>query len=376
MPITAINRYFVGNPNIVGIVTTENLSQITTEGYFASQEDAIQEIQNGLFQFTETDIELIFYADGIGFFTYDPDTDAFVANGTPGEIILPVITGHFANWANTDGALSDQGYVPSSATNKTVANVNKGQTPVVGYIPAFTDTSGTVGIQTPNAVYLVNGDFRAGGAGLSGILVSNPSAISSGVLIMQAVNVIAGDFSSTIQNSTALLASRTYHLPEPAVSSSVFAIIPEFPVSITADNLMMAGSAQGTIVDSSVPVAAVVRTDTNSTYNTTVKTSFSHELPVTIDGGNNVTSNQQGGIIQTNDLTTASGAQYNFTLNNSLLTATSSILLQLQYGTNTKFDIECTLKAPPTNGSVVITLQNNNSTAMDGNMKVYFFIPY
>ncbi len=72
MAITAIGRYFVGDPNIVAIVTTDNLATITTNGYVTAQQANIEALQNGEFQWTETDLVLMFYSPSqIGFFTYD-----------------------------------------------------------------------------------------------------------------------------------------------------------------------------------------------------------------------------------------------------------------------------------------------------------------
>lgn len=83
MPITAIDRYFVGDPNIVAIVTTDNLSTITAPGYIDSQRDAINSLINGDFQWSATDLMLIHYSpDAIGFFVRDITEDTFVSIGT------------------------------------------------------------------------------------------------------------------------------------------------------------------------------------------------------------------------------------------------------------------------------------------------------
>ncbi len=76
MAITAISRYFSDDPNIVGIITTDNLTAITTTDYFSSQKTAVELLNNGVWQWAMdaageiTDLVLIFYAtDQIGFFT-------------------------------------------------------------------------------------------------------------------------------------------------------------------------------------------------------------------------------------------------------------------------------------------------------------------
>ena len=83
--ITSIKREFNLFPNIVGIVTTDNLSAITTAGYFGSQLATVELLNNGVWQWENEDLVLIYYATAqIGWFTYDATTDAFVslaANG-------------------------------------------------------------------------------------------------------------------------------------------------------------------------------------------------------------------------------------------------------------------------------------------------------
>ena len=88
MSITSIGRYFVGNPNIVAIVTDDDLAEITTAGYLTS--DAIladiRALNNGDFQWKDTDMVLISYAPDflVNWFQYDSVNATFVANPTAG----------------------------------------------------------------------------------------------------------------------------------------------------------------------------------------------------------------------------------------------------------------------------------------------------
>ena len=83
--ITSIKREFNLFPNIVGIVTADDLAVITTADYFSSQAVEVELLNNGVWQWENEDIVLIYYATAqIGWFTYDASTDAFVsvaANG-------------------------------------------------------------------------------------------------------------------------------------------------------------------------------------------------------------------------------------------------------------------------------------------------------
>jgi len=88
MPITAIARNFDGDPNIVTIVTSDDLATITTADYVTSQQTEIEALQNGEFQWADTDIVLISYAPDflVNFFKYDAATASFVANPAAGGL--------------------------------------------------------------------------------------------------------------------------------------------------------------------------------------------------------------------------------------------------------------------------------------------------
>lgn len=118
--ITSIKREFNLFPNIVGIVTTDDLTVITTTGYFSTQLAEVELLNNGVWQWETEDIVLIFYAtDLIGWFTYDATTDAFVSVAANGGIsnTLPsadIIVGNASNVATAvamtgDVAISNAG---------------------------------------------------------------------------------------------------------------------------------------------------------------------------------------------------------------------------------------------------------------------------
>ena len=78
MGITSILRDFVGDPNIVRIITTDDLTAITGIGYITSQKANIIAVNAGNFDWLPTDYILIAYSNGEGFFTRDVSTDTFV----------------------------------------------------------------------------------------------------------------------------------------------------------------------------------------------------------------------------------------------------------------------------------------------------------
>jgi len=111
MAITAISRNFDGDPNIVTIIATDNLATITTAGYVTSQESAIQALQNGEFQWADTDLVLMYYSPAqVGFFTYNASTQAFVVLADNGNLSNTLTSGHIfvGNGSNiaTDRAVS------------------------------------------------------------------------------------------------------------------------------------------------------------------------------------------------------------------------------------------------------------------------------
>ncbi len=86
MAITSLLRNFNGDPNIITMVTDSSLATITTSGFLllpATLAD-MESLNNGVFEYADTDLWLIYYATGVGFFTRNASTNAFVslaANG-------------------------------------------------------------------------------------------------------------------------------------------------------------------------------------------------------------------------------------------------------------------------------------------------------
>lgn len=81
MSITSLARNFNGDPNIVTMVTTSSSSDITTNGFLIDPANLadIQLLNNGDFQYADSDLWLIYYATGVGFYTRNASTNAFVA---------------------------------------------------------------------------------------------------------------------------------------------------------------------------------------------------------------------------------------------------------------------------------------------------------
>jgi hypothetical protein len=97
MAITAIGRYFVGDPNIVAIVTDNTLAEITTAGYFTSAaiKADVEALNNGEWQWQDTDQVLISYAPDflVNWFKYSAADEAFVANPAAGGLSSTLLDG-------------------------------------------------------------------------------------------------------------------------------------------------------------------------------------------------------------------------------------------------------------------------------------------
>jgi hypothetical protein len=127
MSITAIGRYFVGDPNIVAIVTDDNLATITTAGYLTGDaiKADIEALQNGDFQWQDTDMVLISYAPDflVNWFKYDAANATFVANPAAGGQTNTLLDGRIwvGNASNVAAAVAMSGDV--TLTNAGVAAI-------------------------------------------------------------------------------------------------------------------------------------------------------------------------------------------------------------------------------------------------------------
>ena len=96
MAITSLLRNFNGDPNLVTMVTDSSLATITTAGFLtlpATLAD-MELINNGVFEYGVTDLWLIYYATGIGFFTRNASTDTFVSLAANGGLSNTLSSGN------------------------------------------------------------------------------------------------------------------------------------------------------------------------------------------------------------------------------------------------------------------------------------------
>jgi hypothetical protein len=129
MAITSILRNFDGQPNIVYIVTSDNLATITTAGYVTAQAANIELLNNGEFQWNAAGLDLVCIAYSpslVNWFTYDATNATFVAlpvtAGTLSQTLLNthIFVGSAANIA-TDVAMSGDATIANTGA-VTLAN--------------------------------------------------------------------------------------------------------------------------------------------------------------------------------------------------------------------------------------------------------------
>lgn len=86
------------------------------------------------------------------------------------------------------------------------------------------------------------------------------------------------------------------------------------------------------------------------------------------------TLNKQAGRITSEALTTAAGADYTLTLTNSLIAATSVVMVSVDNGTNTTVGLAVN-RVTPGAGTVVILIRNTHASgALNGTVVISFVV--
>lgn len=179
MSITSMGRYFVGNPNIVAIVTDNTLTEITTAGYLTGATIAadIETLQNGTFQWMDTDIVLIKYDVAIAFFVYDAANATFVANPPASGLSSTLPSGDIfvGSAANVATGVAMSGDVTIANTGATAIGANK-----------VTLAMLATGITPASIVVFAGQPTTAGGAAAEAITVTG--ALATDLAFVQMVN--------------------------------------------------------------------------------------------------------------------------------------------------------------------------------------------
>jgi hypothetical protein len=159
MAILAIGRYFVGDPNIVGIVTTDDLATIIADGYLTAQQPIINSLINGDFEWLTTDLILIYYSPtSIGFFTRDAINNTFVEFNQAGQVQAITGTSRQILSNNTSGT-PETGNITLTIANNPILPGTGGVTLPTGTTIQRAGSAGTIRFNSQTSVFegTVNG---------------------------------------------------------------------------------------------------------------------------------------------------------------------------------------------------------------------------
>lgn len=254
MAITAIGRYFVGDPNIVSIVTTDDLATITATGYVTDEQANIELLNNGEFQWTDTDLVLMHYSPNlIGFFTYDADNATFDELDPTGGLSnslqsANIFVGNASNIAT------------GVAMTGVIAITNTGVTSIVDGSIVNADINASAAIAFSKLAALPSAQILVGSAGnvatavaMSGdIAITNTgvTSIQAGAIVNADINAAAAiDFSklASLSSGNILVGSAGNVATSVAVTGDV-----------TISNAGVTAIAAGAIVNADVNAAAAI----------------------------------------------------------------------------------------------------------------------
>lgn len=219
-----------GQVGVVGaskyMVSTDSLATITTAGY-------LNNIDQAVFPILASDVLGITYSynqqTGSGSFTWATVT---IANGvitvvvsvSPGNVLLPVVSGDYASFNGTTGQIKDSGQAPTNAASPFAVTSPGSLT--IGNFPSLADAKGTLAAGLP------------------------PSAASQAYLVASPGSLTSGNFPK-ISDTHGTLSTG---LP-PSASGNSF--VPVSPGSMTIGHLLSAGDVNGTLADSGVAATSV-----------------------------------------------------------------------------------------------------------------------
>lgn len=174
MGITAISRDWGFTPSIVRITTTDVLATVEATGYLTTQEQNLEIINRGAFQWETGDSALVFASDGSGLFEVSPDFTSLLPDAAGGGSVTLINTGT----GLTGGPITTTGTISFAdiPPNTFLANVTSGNAPP-------TPQSSTVTVQSlgfgeaASILVLTDADFA--GAGGTYVLNNPPPIIIS-----------------------------------------------------------------------------------------------------------------------------------------------------------------------------------------------------
>jgi hypothetical protein len=317
-------------PNQKFMVCGDNLAAVTTAGYLNQVNLESNPVSN-------TDILQVLYS-------FNPQTTV----GTYGVFTVSI--------SGTGTITLAQADLTGGVTLPTV----------VDHIIVSTNTTGQLANLTGTAIN--DGSIQAGLSGTAGSLISYPATASKGSLAVTAV-ANTGNTVTTLSND-AMGQTTVVNIPDPGNAVGQL-LVGATSTPFVSGNFPQNSGTAGLMVDSGLPVADVVSKIAANTF-TGVGSIILPKVNGT-EATNAVTADGVAGLITTSSLTTAGGASYAITWTNTVMTATSVVLLTVAGGTNTTENI--TLKIVPGAGSGTLTIYNNTAaTALNGTILISYLV--
>jgi len=267
MSITAIGRYFVGNPNIVAIVTDDTLATITTAGYLtgATIKAQIEALNNGEFQWEDTDMVLISYAPAflVNWFKYDATNATFTANPAAGGLSNSLLDGRIfvGNGANVATGVAMSGDVTISDTGVTAIGANKVLSSMISPLVRKYTTVAITAAQFNGMYATPKLLVAAGGANTLLVLDQLQLVMTYGTANYAAGGVAAVQYDSTA-NGAGVIASTTLSAATfQAAASTTFTMNPgvvALPFTTTVNKGLYLSNITGAFTTGDSPMVAHV----------------------------------------------------------------------------------------------------------------------
>ncbi len=345
-------------PGLVFINTTDSLATVTTAGYLTKMvEEQLISIQvpthnqpGGTIAFVNTtngaavlSVSVTGVAPNLVYSLVEPTFAGgaiFAGNVQAGLSGTP---GRFISYPTTAASGTFQFAASDSADNFNTVVTNASQAAARTYtIPdagassnfLMTNSGGTQTIATGNLALTV-GTLVLGSSGHASNLRIFPGTAANGSMFFVPVNN-AGNFVTTISSAAGLAQSTIYTIPNSGAATTNF-VVDAGTTTMQAGSRIILDKAAGTCV------------------------------------ANAVTINKNSGVITTEALTTAGGAQQAIALTNSLIGASSVLLCQWNGGTNTTANISF-VAAPGVGGATITIVNNTAATALNGTVIISFVV--
>lgn len=232
MSITAIGRYFLGNPNIVSVVTDDDLADITTAGYLSSAAISaeIEALNNGAFEWLDTDIVLISYAPDfiVNWFKYDSANATFVANPAAGGLSNSLLDGRIfvGNAANVATGVLMSGDMTLTNAGVAAIGANKVLSSMLSPLIMKYTTVAITAAQFNGMYAAPKLLLAAGGANTLQVLEQLQLVMTYGSANYAAGGVAAVQYDSTVNGAGVIASSTLSAATFQAAASTVFTMNP------------------------------------------------------------------------------------------------------------------------------------------------------